>query len=339
MKLFIYEMICAGGLGEDPPASLRAEGWAMLAALVEDFERARGVQTLTLLGSFCRARLGRFCHVASQEEEPAVFRDMVIRADAVLLIAPEFDGHLARRTRFVQDAGKMLLGSSVAAVELAGDKWALAAHLARHGVPTPPTIRLAAALGPERVACSFPAVCKPRYGAGSQATFLVHSQEHFALCRANADAEMPGADFVLQPLAPGLVASVTFLIGPSQRLALEPAEQILSTDDRFRYLGGRLPLPPLLAHRAKRLGERAVATTEGLHGFVGVDLVLGAAADGSADAVIEINPRPTTSYIGLRQLAEDNLADALLQLARANRIPPIRWRRGPLEFAPAVSRR
>ncbi|MFL5341148.1 MAG: hypothetical protein ACJ8F7_13455, partial [Gemmataceae bacterium] len=49
-------------------------------------------------------------------------------------------------------------------------------------------------------------------------------------------------------------------------------------------------------------------------------------------AVIEINPRLTTSYIGLRELAETNLAEVMLRLAEGREPPPIRWRPGTVEF-------
>jgi predicted ATP-grasp superfamily ATP-dependent carboligase len=51
-------------------------------------------------------------------------------------------------------------------------------------------------------------------------------------------------------------------------------------------------------------------------GYVGVDLVLGEADDGKDDVVIEVNPRLTTSYVGLRRLVCGNLAAAMLAAAR-----------------------
>src|SRR5262249_27211100 len=111
------------------------------------------------------------------------------------------------------------------------------------------------------------------------------------------------ADHIVQPFVPGVAASVAFLFGPGRCLALPPAAQRLSEDDCFRYLGGSVPLPPPLAERARRLAWTAVETLPDLRGYVGVDVVLGDATDGSADWIIEINPRLTTSYVGLRALA------------------------------------
>jgi len=69
-----------------------------------------------------------------------------------------------------------------------------------------------------------------------------------------------------------------------------------------------------------------------LRGFVGVDLVLGMAANGSDDVVIEINPRVTTSYVGLRRLCEGNLAGVWLDLLRGRDTAPLSWRPGRVRF-------
>ena len=63
-----------------------------------------------------------------------------------------------------------------------------------------------------------------------------------------------------------------------------------------------------------------------------MDLIVGDAPDGSGDVAIEINPRLTTSYVGLRALAESNLAAAILAAARGEPIPPPRWRPGRIRF-------
>lgn len=119
--------------------------------------------------------------------------------------------------------------------------------------------------------------------------------------RAAGQARAEGwGDLIVQPFVPGEPASVAFLVGPGRRLALPAVSQRLSDDGRFHYRGGRLPLTADSAERAASLAARAVDAVEGLRGYVGVDLVLGPTA--ARDAVMEINPRMTTSYIGLRAL-------------------------------------
>ena len=134
----------------------------------------------------------------------------------------------------------------------------------------------------------------------------------------------------LERFCPGLPASVAVLCGPAGNIALQPCEQVLETGT-FTYLGGRTPIPPLLAERAKSLALAAIAAMPPTAGYVGVDLVLGEQADGSRDVVIEINPRLTTSYVGLRQACRQNLAQAMLDVA-CGRLVDLRFQEERVEF-------
>jgi predicted ATP-grasp superfamily ATP-dependent carboligase len=137
---------------------------------------------------------------------------------------------------------------------------------------------------------------------------------------------------IVQEFVPGQPASIAFLCGPRSHSPLSPTAQLLSADGRFKYRGGELPIPLPLAERAVRLGRRAIECVPGLLGYVGVDLVLGAADDGSLDRAIEINPRFTTSYIGLRALAEFNIAAVLLKLATGEPVGTLKWKPGGVRF-------
>jgi predicted ATP-grasp superfamily ATP-dependent carboligase len=173
-----------------------------------------------------------------------------------------------------------------------------------------------------------PWVCKPQYGAGSLATSLVRNA-HAWPGRAPLPKRL--GDRVVQPYVAGLAASVAFLIGPHHCVPLMPAVQCVSEDGHFQYHGGRVPLPASLRERAVRLARSALGGIDGLQGYVGVDLVLGDAVDGSGDYAIEINPRLTTSYIGLRRLCRDNLAQAWLDVLRGREVR-LTWREGVVEF-------
>lgn len=284
----------------------------MLSALLEDLTRCPGVQISTLLGpqrTLPRHWSGR---IVVQYTQPAAEKDtfhkLAASADWSLVIAPEFDDILAQRSRWIEKAGGRLLGSSPKAIQETADKLSLSRLWSSSGIPSPSQEQ------------RYPLVCKPRFGAGSQATFLVHDEQELARARLQAHAEGWSGELILQRYTPGLAVSVAFLSGGGIRQSLPAVEQRLSQDGRFLYRGGRLPLPDNLDHRARRLAERAVECVEGLNGWFGVDLVLGDAEDGSGDVAIEINPRLTTSYLGLRQLARFNLAEALLAVVAGS--PP-----------------
>jgi predicted ATP-grasp superfamily ATP-dependent carboligase len=353
LKVFIYEYICGGGLAGTPlPDSLAREGWAMLASIVEDFSRIDGCEVVTTLderfagGSLSASWVNRIS--ANGESPPRDAERRVIERFAAdcewaLIIAPEFDGILFDRVTWVERAGGRLLGSSSRAVSMATDKFTCGQLLQRAGVPAVSgrLIRIADGLPAD---CTFPAVLKPRDGAGSQSTFLVLDAEALDSCLRELQATGIGGEFLLQPFVDGKPVSVSFLVGLTGPLPLLAGEQRLSLDGRFRYSGGRLPLPPAESERAIALASRAVAAVPGLNGFVGVDLVL-AHADSDhgtrysvlsthgTDIVIEINPRLTTSYVGLRRLARENLAERMLQVASGELTEPIAWHLGTVRFS------
>jgi predicted ATP-grasp superfamily ATP-dependent carboligase len=289
----------------------------MLSAVLEDLTRCPEVQISTLLDPqsspprhFTEPIV---IHRAKPVDEKDAFRALAGAADWSLVIAPEFEGILAERSRWVEEAGGRLLGSSPKAIQQTADKLLLSRLWAEQGVPTPSEERI------------YPLVCKPRFGAGSQATFLVQDEVELERARNQTHAEGWNGELMLQRYVPGLAVSVAFLSGEGRRLSLPAVEQRLSCDGRFRYLGGRLPLPDNRDRRARRLAERAASCVEGLHGWFGVDLVLGDAEDGSGDVAIEINPRLTTSYLGLRRLARFNLAEALLAIGAGSPVPSWEW--------------
>src|SRR5262249_20580207 len=152
------------------------EGWAMLSAVLDDFSQVSNAEVLTLLDRHFEHdyRNGTCLCIQAQDEEKA-FRRLAKAADFTLVIAPELGGILERRCGWVMDSGGQLLGPPLAGVQLTADKLALSRYLRDRGVPTPESQLFLA--GQEEPKTPFPAVWKPRFGAGSQETFLVHDWE------------------------------------------------------------------------------------------------------------------------------------------------------------------
>jgi predicted ATP-grasp superfamily ATP-dependent carboligase len=264
----------------------------------------------------------------AKEETPLAFRGHAGSADYSLIIAPETDGILATYCQWVEAAGGRLLGPCSHAVQLTGDKLALAKWLGERGISTPSTFSISQWDGGK--ALPFPRVVKPRHGAGSLATFVLQSQSEMANCLRIVEEEGWRGEMIMQPLLPGNAASVACLAGPSGTWVLPAAAQTLSDDGRFRYLGGRIPLEPALCRRADEIARRIAASNAGFQGYFGMDLLLGDSPE--QDAVIEINPRLTTSYIGIRALARFNVAKAWLSIVQGHGPPLFQWHAGAVVF-------
>jgi predicted ATP-grasp superfamily ATP-dependent carboligase len=328
MHVFVYEWATGGGLvdAEGPvPPSLVREGSAMIGALAADLVRIPNckvsalrdprVLQLSLPGSTIVDVISRSGH---REE----FERLSGAADSTILIAPEFDGILLKAARLANASGGKLMSPPPEFIRIAADKQQTCETLAAAGVPVPPGM----ALEPDEILPAdfeYPGVIKPAEGAGSQDTYMVSGRHD----RPPAHAWRRR----LERYVPGLPASVAVLCGPSGRVFLEPCRQRISEDGRLRYLGGELPLSAGLAERARLLAERAMAAMPAATGYVGVDLVLGREPDGTADAVIEINPRLTTSYVGLRAAATTSIVEAMWQIANGE-MKIVEFSNQPIEF-------
>lgn len=314
--VFVYEFVTARRLGEQPGSALHSlfvEGRAMRDAVSTDFAAVPGVTVLP------------FPSDVPEKEHHAKFRELAKSADWSFLIAPETGGELEHLAREVLKVGGTLLGPSPEAIALTTDKLELSRHWSKHRVPQIPT-----APADDRPTV-YPAVLKPRDGAGSEDMQLVNSVEEYE----DAVRLVSGTGArIVQPFAPGQSCSVAFLLGPKSQplVPLLPTAQLLSTDSRFKYLGGEMPLAEPRADRALRLATKAVGCVRGLFGYVGVDLILGDKEDGSADVAVEINPRLTTSYVGLRAATTGNLAGLLLDIAAGMPVSPPVWKGLPLSW-------
>jgi predicted ATP-grasp superfamily ATP-dependent carboligase len=337
MRLLIYEHLTAtAGCGPELPPSLAIEGWAMLSALLLDCSSVPDVEPHTLLGPSIDRDVPATVHLVDPLRGwLASFVDHLQQIDVVLIIAPEFERILETLVRVAEVKGKQLLGCSSKAIALTADKLACGCYLRDHQVPTPECrefhVDQIEWASQDRI---FPAVLKPRDGAGSLGTILVSDEQALERAFASVQGENPSANWILQSFFPGQPASVSCIVHDGGVLALPAATQQLSNDGRFRYLGGQFPLQEELQQRAQRIARDTVGSIERLRGYVGVDLILGPSADGRDDCVIEINPRITTSYLALRSLCQQNLLEIILNACTGKEIVPLSWKSGNVRFQP-----
>lgn len=331
MRVFLSEFVTGGGWYDvdatRPPDSLAAEGRAMRDALAADFAATENVH----VDLICDVRYpaprmdGVTIHaIESAAAERRAIERLAAAAAWTVVIAPEFDGHLLARTRAVEQVGGRLLGPKPATVALCADKQATAVHLEQHGVPVARGVALEpGAAVPDDFA--YPAILKPRDGAGSLGVMKLDGPSQ----RLRLDSTMR-----LEQFCPGMAVSVACLCDSDRVVPLAPCGQRLGDD--FGYLGGWLPLEPALADRARRLAVSAVQSLPNPLGYVGVDLVLGDQVSGAGDVVIEINPRLTTSYVGLRAAVEGNLASTMIAVAEGRAVR-VCWKPGVLHFSSSGS--
>jgi predicted ATP-grasp superfamily ATP-dependent carboligase len=323
VRILVYEFGSGGGLGgRDVPASLAREGAAMRAALVADL-CAIGEHRIVTTAERPRADLPRGVEVATlpagDRARAAALDRLIDGVDAVWLIAPEGNRCSERLAARVERRRKILLGCGADAIRRASDKARLVRVLGGMGILHPAARTLTNPNDAARLALDigYPLVVKPSRGAGSHGVVLVrHARELSRAIRLARLANRVGP-VILQEYLSGDSVSVSLLADGRHAVALTLNRQSFAASPPFSYRGGQTPLEHPLRRQAISAAIATCRAIPGLRGFIGVDLVLT-----RRDAVvIEVNPRLTTAYLGVRAAIDENVA-ALTMKACAGALPP-----------------
>lgn len=318
MRIFVFEFVSGGGWWkvdptDRPTRSLLVEGKTMLASLVTDLVAIDGCEVTYLQDRRVKQKVeipgAQQLVIKSPTQLFNAFVQNAPKHDYGIIIAPEFHDHLydwAIKWKLMEGT---LLGPSPDFIRIASSKSMTVEYLQAAGVRVPNGVHLG---WPEDLPADFPlpAILKPDDGAGSQGIRYIEKRADGAVRK-----RMNAPEWRLEQYCPGLPASVGILNGPRGPVALPACLQWLAGDRSFAYQGGMTPIKPDLNERAQKLALAVARAMPPVIGYFGVDLVLGEPSDGSQDYVIEINPRLTTSYVGLRAIAKTNLAQAMLDIA------------------------
>ncbi|MBP2145592.1 putative ATP-grasp superfamily ATP-dependent carboligase [Methanofollis sp. W23] len=173
------------------------------------------------------------------------------------------------------------------------DKLEIQRFFEKHGIRTP-------ALAEDG---QFPAMVKPRHGAGGWRNRVVRSAEDLRAW----EEEWPDVPAIAQEVVEGVPASVSCVSDGKRAVALAANEQLLRGGDGDRAYGFSGSVTPFVHPHAARMmavAEEAVARS-GCVGSVGVDFVVG---DDDFWA-IEINPR----FQGTLDTVEASIGESVFQ--------------------------
>lgn len=227
------------------------------------------------------------------------FRRTAEECDSGLVIAP--DEMLAGFTE-AMESECLNLGSSPHAIRLCADKKETTELMQHNGLYAP------GILTEGNARC----VVKPRMGCGSDGIFV-------------SDRPVKKEGFISTEFVEGDHLSVSLVAGKGWILPLTLNRQHIRIGDRVEYDGNDVnvahPATAEIFDAAIRAGHIA-----GCKGLFGVDIVYG-----DRPWIIDINPRPTTSVVGVVKAIDVNLADLIL-LGHFGAMPPVISRSGTFSF-------
>lgn len=313
MKILVFEYIVGGGFaGQALPPSLAAEGGMMLQALLDDL---KSLPHLTILLPLDRRYQGLAlpsnAEVVPITDDDNVIRrlpELIARCDAIWPIAPESGGVLADIAESIRAQGKISLLSSPEAVRLCGDKHATYLALSNHGIPAVETRRLTSQDGP-----GFSrSVIKPFDGVGCIGSVIVDQPQ--AVSKLYKKLEHPEL-YVIQPYCEGRAISLSCLFGNGKAWLICCNEQRTAiVGDRFVLMGCVVNIENPSREGYQGMVEQIAQVLPGLWGYVGIDII---ETPDKGPLVLEINPRLTTSYVGIRGATGVNIAEQVLRLLQS----------------------
>lgn len=287
------------------PQSLVREGSAMVQALLYDLMEIPGLEVaimrdprLPLLPAPVKQIVPR-----SSADHWSLLRQAIRLSGAVWPIVPEHGGLLEHVTTLILKSNSTLYGSRPEGVRIAASKSCTASLLMAAGLPVVRTYGHIDAV-PEAVQ---QVVLKPDDGMGCLDTRLFGSQHQArAWLQANPDFK-----YIVQPYIAGQTLSMSLLCAEQRACLLSVNLQRVAVEDQYfslRSIAVNIKRDELDKYAA--LAAQVARNIPGLWGYVGIDLI----ETDAGPVILEVNPRLTSSYTGLRPALGMNTAELVMSL-------------------------
>ncbi len=306
MKLLVFEYICGGGMADQAlPDSLVAEARLMLQALIDQLKDLDTIQLLIPLDKRCNLVVlpANADIIWIDEQSPKNYlSDLIAQADAVWPLAPESQGLLADIAQQVLDQNKQLLLSSPTTVKLCSDKLATYHTLIAEQIPCVETLALN-----QNSPNQFPvSVLKPMDGLGCEGSVVVDNPQQFQQLKSEL------THYIVQPYIAGQAVSLSCLFKQGQGWLLTCNQQhIQLKQQQFHLSACMVNVPNRYPEFYQNLLDKIAKALPELWGYIGIDLI---ETVEQGPLLLEINPRLTTSFVGIYPATGINVAEQVIQL-------------------------
>jgi len=264
--------------------ALAPEGAAMLRVLFESFSRCGYDIVMPGPGDF-----------------GAEIEQLSPDCDMGLVIAPD---HLLSRFTMILEQHTHNIGCGSMNAALCANKVRTAQILKSHGIPVPADATVGTC------------VVKPVHGCGAQGvrlTSLAPGEGEFS------QEFIKGEHFSASLVGNRIVGDACLYFSGNSPVTLAVNRQFIEIGDNgaFRYCGGETPVHPVREQEILDVATKSIEVL-GCQGYCGVDVVV-------ADKVyvVDVNPRITTSLVGIAACMEEEIARILVDASFGKPIAPV----------------
>jgi len=287
----------------------------MRDALLQDLSSSGYVAHTTIDARLSAPEHCERCSTVNKQDDVwAQWEAAILSVDAVWIIAPETDGYLARVTALALASGKTVIGCDLTSIQIFSNKLHTTELLTQSNIASIPSYTWQN--WPVDMATTW--LAKPNDGAGCEETVVFDSAKQLQSWLRQVPQP---TRYVIQPYISGDAASITCIVHKGRAHVLSCNTQEISLEDnRLRFDGCLVngmkqhwPTFETLANQVARLFPN------GMTAYIGIDVIV----NPSNTMVVEINPRLTTSYVGLERATGHNPAALILQaMTQPNFIMP-----------------
>lgn len=288
--------------------SLTLEGGAMLSTLQESFEQ-----------------LG---HTIHSPTPGADFESEILRlgknCDNGLVIAP--DDLLFSHTKALENVCRNM-GSNSVSIALCANKQKSAKILAGQGIDVP------------REVTSGKRVIKEIRGSGALNMWYADKEPEETQF---GQEYIEGEHLSVSLIGSRITGEICLYYSGDKSLLLAVNHQDIRirSDGQFAYYGGETPISHPRHHEIVSVAQKT-ALVLGCQGYIGIDLIV------SPDriVVVDVNPRPTGSIIGIAKSISENIGELILNASYGKKMQPVTHiyhvkfgKRGNVKIIDTVSR-
>lgn len=316
----VCEFITGGGFAAEAlPESLVKEGTAMRDALLADLRVLNQYEIITMHEArLSAAVLANHSLKVSPNEFKQMFTAAMHDVDLVWLIAPETGGALLELSEICFDAekrehGPIFIGSGFDTI-LTGTSKTLCFEALRDAkihtlaVHAGEDLMQAEYFGALQNQAINQWIAKPEDGAGCEGIRLFSS---LAALRDWLTLDARYLDYLAQPYQQGLAASFSMLCRNGKAWVLSCNQQHIQCHDGHFKLKG-ITVNGMAQYRQpfETIARKIAQMLPDALGYIGVDVIVN--TEHNRIYVLEINPRLTTSYVGLHEALNANPAKLIL---------------------------
>jgi predicted ATP-grasp superfamily ATP-dependent carboligase len=263
--------------------------------------------------------------VASKDNYLFKFIESMQHAYYIFIIAPEFSNILFELTKIARDHNKEVLSVNLEGIKLGTSKFKTYEFFKSFGVNTPKTYLIPSNndlasnfILQKYIDLNRPIVIKPDDGVGAEMIYYFKKKKQLNVFFKNPKKFIdPKRKYILQEYVKGKDSSISLigLSGDIQQTSALPHIlsinfqniQIKNFKQGSEYYGGYTPVENYEQIKQELMNILRLMDLTPFNSYFGIDFI----KCKNSFYLLEINPRLTTSYVGIRNIINKNIAEII----------------------------